>query len=772
MFRTMDGGKSWQKVLYVDDGTGATDLVINRTNPNILYAAMYEKHRMPWQLVLGGPGTGLYRSDDGGVKWQKLGGGLPTGNLGRIGIDIYQKNPNILYAVVENVNRADAGDGRGDRRLPDGAGARTWRQRTTHSPIGPATGRRRSAAAGPRPRRRGAQSATRSSAATTAARRGGRRTATTSTSPAARRRTRSISSRSTPAIRITSSSRAIRCTRAATAARRGRARTTAASSAASSATSGRSGGTRGSEAHHARQRRRRQRLVRRRPHGDGVPQQAARRGLRDRRRHGRSVQRLRRPAGSRLVEGPVERPVRPDHARSLDDGRARRRHVQPGRSDRLALGLQHARDGQSRPLRSDDRPAHGDRAAGAAGRDAALQLGRADRAVAAQPADRSTRARSSCIDRSTAATRGKTISPDLTVNEPGKAGRNSGSVPYATITSISESPLRAGADLGRDRRRQGAGDAESRRAAGRDATPALVAAGAPVDWAVSRVFASPHDAATAFVSKSGFRHDDFRPQLFRTTDAGKIVDADQRQSAATSRSTSSSRIARTATCSIVGTDLAVHVSIDGGASWSRLKANLPTVAFHDLTIHPRENDLVLGTYGRAIWVGDITPLQDLTPETLDKTAHLFDVEPRARYGFGAIGNYFLRGNSYSRRAERARRDRHQLLREGRRRRRGARVTVADAGGRVVATLTGPARRGLNRVQWSLGGGGGRAVVAGLAAAARRRPGRRRRVRRHARGRRRENEQAGEHSRADQVSDVSSAPSRRSWWSSTRRGCGG
>ena len=72
VFRTSDGGKTWQKVLYVDDGTGATDLVINRQSPNILYAAMYEKHRTPWQLVLGGPGTGLYRSDDGGAKWRKL----------------------------------------------------------------------------------------------------------------------------------------------------------------------------------------------------------------------------------------------------------------------------------------------------------------------------------------------------------------------------------------------------------------------------------------------------------------------------------------------------------------------------------------------------------------------------------------------------------------------------------------------------------------------------------------------------------------------------
>ena len=214
------------------------------------------------------------------------------------------------------------------------------------------------------------------------------------------------------------------------------------------------------------------------------------------------------------------------------------------------------------------------------------------------------------------------------MNEPGKAGRNSGSVPYATITSISESPVRAGAiwvgtDDGKVQVIESAGGSW------RDATPALVAAGAPVDWAVSRVFASPHDAATAFVSKSGFRHDDFRPQLFKTTDLGKswtrisgnlpnepinVVVQDRKNR----------------NLLIVGTDQAVHVSIDGGASWSRLKANLPTVAFHDLTIHPRENDLVMGTYGRAVWVGDITPLQDLSPATLDKTAHLFDYRAARR----------------------------------------------------------------------------------------------------------------------------------------------
>ena len=108
VFRTRTGGKTWDKVLYVDDGTGATDLVINRKSPDTLYAAMYEKHRTPWQLVLGGPGSGVYRSDDGGSKWQKL-EGLPAGSVGRIGLDIQQRNPNVLTVIVENLNARKEG---------------------------------------------------------------------------------------------------------------------------------------------------------------------------------------------------------------------------------------------------------------------------------------------------------------------------------------------------------------------------------------------------------------------------------------------------------------------------------------------------------------------------------------------------------------------------------------------------------------------------------------------------------------------------------------
>ena len=100
----MDGGKTWKKVLYVNDGVGAIDLVINRKAPATLYAAMYDKERKPWQIVESGPESGIYRTDDGGDKWQQLTGGLPTGKIGRIGLDIYQKNPLILYALLENQN--------------------------------------------------------------------------------------------------------------------------------------------------------------------------------------------------------------------------------------------------------------------------------------------------------------------------------------------------------------------------------------------------------------------------------------------------------------------------------------------------------------------------------------------------------------------------------------------------------------------------------------------------------------------------------------------
>jgi hypothetical protein len=102
VFMTTDGGKTWNKTLYVDDNTGATEIVIDPANPMDLWAAMYERRRTAWGFDGGGPGSGLYASVDGGKTWKKLAGnGLPNGTMGRIALDICKTNPNVLYAEIE-----------------------------------------------------------------------------------------------------------------------------------------------------------------------------------------------------------------------------------------------------------------------------------------------------------------------------------------------------------------------------------------------------------------------------------------------------------------------------------------------------------------------------------------------------------------------------------------------------------------------------------------------------------------------------------------------
>jgi photosystem II stability/assembly factor-like uncharacterized protein len=102
VFRTADGGKSWQKVLYKDENTGAISVAFDPRNSSVVYASLWQVRRQPWYFNSGGPGSGLYKSVDGGLTWKQLtGNGLPEGNLGRIGIAVSGADSNRVYALIE-----------------------------------------------------------------------------------------------------------------------------------------------------------------------------------------------------------------------------------------------------------------------------------------------------------------------------------------------------------------------------------------------------------------------------------------------------------------------------------------------------------------------------------------------------------------------------------------------------------------------------------------------------------------------------------------------
>jgi photosystem II stability/assembly factor-like uncharacterized protein len=679
VFRTRDGGKTWTKVLYIDDGTGAVDLVMNRKSPDTLYAAMYEKHRTPWQLVLGGPGSGIHRTDDGGTTWRKL-TGLPSGNVGRIGLDIQTRNPNVLTVIVENLNprkegmpaRIDAcqasaarggaaGPGRGGRaggpmgnevyRSEDGG--RSWKK--LHGDDIDVAGSKapysfnqiKTNPANP------AQIVVTSDSMYES--RDGGKTWTCDFFRSVFGDFRTIWwDEQDPQRIMLGSDGGVNV----------------------SYDGGRTGDY----------------FLNKRigeVYAVGVDMDDPYNvyaGLQDH-------DSWKGPSNSKSGMITLE------DWTTVGTGDGMYNQVDPTNSrwvyNTFQTGGQRRfdqRTGQAAVIQP-SRPANAP----------ALRYNWVTPIVLSPHNPQIVYTGAQMLFRSL--NRGdawQEISPDLTTGDQQKCGLNSGYVPYCTITSISESPLTAGVvwvgtDDGKVQVTQDHG------ATWRDVTAAIAAAGGPEDRYVSRVFASPHNAGAALVAKNGFRNDDFRPMLYSTTDFGKSWTA-----IAGNLVHSPINVVvqdrRNRSLLIVGNDLGVWVSIDGGGAWSRLKANLPTVAVHDLTVHPRENDLVLGTYGRGIFIGDITPLQELSAEVLAKPVHLFNPEPRTPYNFRALGNFQLFGNAYIEVPNepdaiaiayylRAAADT------------GARITIADIKGEQLAQLKGPSEAGLNRVLWNMRAGG-------------------------------------------------------------------
>ncbi|MGA7538270.1 MAG: hypothetical protein WBW93_05835 [Steroidobacteraceae bacterium] len=111
VFKSTDGGKTWKKILYVNDGTGAISLAMDPSNPQVLYAGMWQLYRKHWTFSSGGPGSGIYKSTDGGAIWTNISHrpGLPTGIFGKVGVAVAPSKPNIVYALIQADYKGQAG---------------------------------------------------------------------------------------------------------------------------------------------------------------------------------------------------------------------------------------------------------------------------------------------------------------------------------------------------------------------------------------------------------------------------------------------------------------------------------------------------------------------------------------------------------------------------------------------------------------------------------------------------------------------------------------
>ncbi|MDQ3257448.1 MAG: hypothetical protein M3R15_26780 [Acidobacteriota bacterium] len=656
VFMTTDGGKTWTKTLYVDAQHGVSDLDIDPSNPNILYAAMWSFERKPWTHRSGSEKGGVFKSIDGGRTWNKLTNGLPK-LVGRIGVKVAPSNPNVVYAITESKDGTlYRSDDRGEtfKQVSKQANIVSRGFYYTDLRVDPTNENRVYAVA-----------------------------STLFVSIDGGRTFRSITGRTHidyHALWIDPQNP-----------RR--------------MWQGQDGGVAVSYDQGETWE-----YVNNIPLGQFYQIHADNRqpfyyvmgGLQD---NGTwtGPSRTREPAG-----------ILNDDWRmiSFGDGFYVLNHA-----DDPELYLSEAQGGSI--LRTDFRTREQQSVSpDPRGTDGPASEGKYrfnwNSPIIPSPHDKNTiyfggNVVFKSIDF------GKTwtpVSSDLTTNDRGKQGEaggpvaveNTGAEYHTTIISLAESPLRAGVlwagtDDGNVQMTTDGGKTWT------NLTPNV--AGLLPNSPVSHVEPSRVDAQTAYAAFDRHMLDDFRPYIFKTNDGGKTWQNVTGNLPPKAHVWIVREDPKNTNPLYAGTELGLFVSYTGGNTWARLNMkNLPHVAVHDIIVHPRENDLILATHGRGIWIfDDATPIQQMNAAVANSDAHLFDVRPGlrhtsrfTRYGigdkvfaganppYGALITYHLKEKP----------DEKTVVK----------VQILDANNKVVSEVNqAPKEKGLNRAAWNLRYGG-------------------------------------------------------------------
>ena len=272
----------------------------------------------------------------------------------------------------------------------------------------------------------------------------------------------------------------------------------------------------------------------------------------------------------------------------------------------------------------------------------------------------------------------RAISPDLTTGASSSYVQS----PYATITTISESPRRAGLlAVGTDDGLVWVSEDDG-------LSWRNVSAGLPVRQWITRVVLSSHEERTMYLTATGKRFDEFAPAVYRSPDLGATWTAIHRDLPAEPTLTIAEDPRRRGLL-YVGTERGVYASLDAGARWVSLVGNLPAVPVVDLRVHPRENELIAATYGRSVWILNVAPLQEAGPWMDREPVHLFPPRP---YHVSADPHWAEKYVEY--------RDAIALTwMLGGDHRETVIAVVAESTGETMATLRGPGSRGLHQLTW-------------------------------------------------------------------------